>query len=270
MSRVLPLLLYVSLFICLSLSAFGQSNSDDSIEGTVVSSSRETLVVRSDDNQHHLFTLDRDTSRPRPLSVGARVRVNSVAAGEAGVRRATNITQLEAAQGAQSGPTAKQAAPPQEVTSLEREIQRQARRWHVGVRAGFGFDPELFMFGVHSQIGPIFSRNVSFRPSAEFDFGEVTDLIALNLEAVYRLPISQRQGRWSAYVGAGPSLNFIHQSFQGTGSGGRDINFGNFDYETGFNLLTGLQFRKGAFVEAKTALYSHPVPTFRLIVGYTF
>ena len=60
----------------------------------------------------------------------------------------------------------------------------KARRWRLGVRAGAAFDPELFMFGVHSQMGPIFSPRVFFRPSAEFAFGEVTDLIALNLEGV--------------------------------------------------------------------------------------
>ena len=43
-----------------------------------------------------------------------------------------------------------------------------------------------------------------FRPNAEFAFGELTDMVALNLEGAYRLPISFRHGRWSAYVGAGP------------------------------------------------------------------
>jgi hypothetical protein len=70
------------------------------------------------------------------------------------------------------------------------------------VRAGAALDPELFMFGVHTQIGPIFSRNVFFRPNAEFAFAEVTDLIALNLEAIYRLPITARGKTWSAYFGA--------------------------------------------------------------------
>ena len=122
------------------------------------------------------------------------------------------------------------------------------------------------MFGVHSQMGPIFRSDISFRPNAEFAFGEVTDLIALNLEAVYRLPLSARQGRWSAYVGGGPSMNFIHQNFEH----GRDIDFGNFDYETGLNVLTGIQFRKGTFFEVKTSLWSRPAPTMRLIFGYTF
>jgi hypothetical protein len=115
-------------------------------------------------------------------------------------------------------------------------------------------------------MGPIFNPNLSFRPNAEFAWGEVTDMISLNLEAVYRLPVTARHGRWSAYVGGGPSLNFIHQNFQG----GRDIDFGNFDYETGLNILSGLQFRKGTFFEVKTSLYSRPAPVMRLIFGYTF
>jgi hypothetical protein len=119
------------------------------------------------------------------------------------------------------------APPPKEVRDVEREIERQARRWQLGARIGAGLDPELFMLGVHAGIGPIFSRDFSFRPNAEFVFGELTDMVALNLEGAYRLPISFRHGRWSAYVGAGPGLNLIHQ-----GIGRRDIDFGNFDYDT--------------------------------------
>jgi hypothetical protein len=134
------------------------------------------------------------------------------------------------------------------------------------VRAGAAFDPELFMFGVHSQMGPIFSSRVFFRPNAEFAFGEVTDLIALNLEGVYRFPRSAERSNWSPYVGAGPALTFIHQNFEA----GRNIDFGNFDFDAGFNILLGMQSRRGTFVEAKTSLWSRPAPVFRLIVGYNF
>jgi hypothetical protein len=134
------------------------------------------------------------------------------------------------------------------------------------VEAGEGFDPELFMFGVQSQMGPIFHPRVLFRPNAEFAFGEVTDLIALNLEAVYRLSAGERRGDWTPFLGAGPALIFIHQSYQS----GRQIDFGNFDYETGFNVLAGMQSRRGTFIELKSSLYSGPAPKLRLIVGYTF
>ena len=83
------------------------------------------------------------------------------------------------------------------------------------------------MFGVQSQIGPIFHPRVQFRPNAEFAFGEVTDLVALNLEGVYRFSSDYRKGNWIPYIGAGPAMIFIHQNFQR----GRQIDFGNFDYE---------------------------------------
>ena len=245
-----------------------QGQNENTVEGTVVSSTRDTLVVKTDDNQFQLFTFDRDTVKPRSLPAGTRVRVVSTAGEEAGVRLASTITTLEAAPSAKG---AAQAQPiPPAVRDLERDIKRQARRWRLGVRAGVGLDPELILFGVHSQLGPIFHRDVFFRPNAEFAFGEVTDLIALNLEAIYRLPVSSRRGNWSAYLGAGPALTFLHQSFQSQAGQGRNIEFGNFDFDAGFNILTGVQFRRGTFFEVKTSLYSRPAPTLRLILGYNF
>ncbi len=245
-----------------------QGQNENTVEGTVVSSTRDTLVVKTDDNQFQLFTFDRDTVKPRSLPAGTRVRVVSTAGEEAGVRLASTITMLEAAPSAKG--TAQAQPIPPAVRDLERDIKRQARRWRLGVRAGVGLDPELILFGVHSQLGPIFHRDVFFRPNAEFAFGEVTDLIALNLEAIYRLPVSSRRGNWSAYLGAGPALTFLHQSFQSQVGQGRNIEFGNFDFDAGFNILTGVQFRRGIFFEVKTSLYSRPAPTLRLILGYKF
>jgi len=267
---VIPSPWFLLLMCALSLAAFGQDSASssqqngDTMEGTVISSSRQTMVVRSNDGQFHLFTFDRPATRPKSLAAGTRVRVVSASTDEAGVRRATEVTVLEAAS-TSNGPAPALAPPPQEVRDVEHEIERDVRRWRLGVRVGAGLDPELFMFGVHSQMGPIFSRNFFFRPNAEFDFGELTDFVGLNLEGAYRLPLSSRQGRWSTYLGAGPSLNFIHQGIDRS-----DIQFGNFDYQTGFNIFTGLQFRRGTFVEVKTSLWAHPVPTLRLIFGYTF
>lgn len=250
------------------------SRSTDAVEGTVVSTSRDTLVVRADDGDFHLFTYERG-ARPTALSQGARVRVTAGAPDENGTRAATNVAVLSAgsqSQSSGSGATATrdrgaQVAPvPDKVRDVESDIRREARRWRLGVRTGMAFNPELFMFGIHSQMGPIFHPRVQFRPSAEFDFGEVTDLIALNLEGVYRFSARYREGNWTPYVGAGPSLIFIHQNYQV----GRQIDFGNFDYETGFNVLAGVQSRRGAFVELKSSLYSGPAPRLRLIVGYTF
>jgi hypothetical protein len=265
--------------VCSLLTAFAlssvpvvsqESNSPqrqtETIEGTVVSSTRQTLVVRDDNDQFHLFVFNRDTTKPRSIPVGSRVRVESLPGEQEGTRLANTVTMLEAPKEQQGkAPTEAKPIPPK-VRNVEHEIKREARNWRVGVRAGAAFDPELFLFGVHSQMGPIFNSNVFFRPNAEFAFGEVTDLIALNLEGVYRWPTSSVRGNWVPYVGAGPNLTFIHQSFKG----GRDIEFGNFDFDVGFNVLLGMQNRRGTFVELKTSLYSRPAPVLRLIFGYNF
>jgi hypothetical protein len=275
-SRLCSLLIVCAL---LSWPAYSQQENSSSqaqdqaaVEGTVVASSHITFVVRSDDNQFHLFTFDRNTNRPQTLPVGTRVRVVSDQGGQEGARHATNVTVIEQAQSAgTASSSARDAAPiPPSVRNAENQIQREARRWRLGVRAGMGLDPELVLFGVHSQMGPIFSRNVFFRPNADFEWGEITDMVALNLEAVYRIPGTTRSGSWAPYVGAGPSLNFIHQSFQTQAGQGRNISFGNFDYETGFNILMGIQNRHGTFFEVKTSLYSAPAPVLRLILGYNF
>jgi hypothetical protein len=274
MSYGCSLLIALVCFPVLSIPAVSQDNttsaqtSDKStIEGTVASSTRQTFVVRTPDNQFQLFTFNRYTDKPQTLPVGTRIRVESRPSGDAGTRLAIRVTTLEAAPKDQQRATGTEAAPvPESVRNVESDIKRDAKRWRLGVRAGAAFDPELFMFGVHSQMGPIFSPRVFFRPSAEFAFGEVTDLIALNFEAVYRFPRSTERRDWSPYVGAGPAMTFIHQNFQA----GRNIDFGNFDYETGFNVLAGMQSRRGTFVEAKTSLWSRPAPVLRLIVGYNF
>lgn len=249
-----------------SCQSNSQADSDNSIEGTVVSTTRNTLVVRTDDNQFHLFTYDRDTVRARSLVRGARVRVTAGSGDENGTKVATGVTILEA-KSSDSGSARTQAAPvPPKIREIESDIKQESRRWRAGVRAGAAFDPELFMFGVQSQMGPIFHPRVLFRPNAEFAFGEVTDLVALNLEAIYRFSATARRGTWTPYVGGGPSLTFIHQNFEK----GRQIDFGNFDYETGVNILAGMQSRRGTFVELKTSLYSGPAPKLRLIFGYNF
>lgn len=275
MSRLSVLLVTFSL---LSLSAMSQEparpadrDNENTIEGTVVSSSRETMVVRTEDREFQLFVFDRYTTKPRALANGSRVRVVSVPSDEAGTRLARNVTTLEAGSAPQGGTATTQAAPvPPAVRELEDDIKRQARRWRLGVRAGAALDPELILFGVHSQMGPFFHRDVLFRPNAEFAFGEVTDLIALNFEAIYRLRGVARRATWYPYIGAGPAFTFLHQDFEREQGQGRDIDFGNFEYDAGFNILTGVQFRRGTFFEVKTSIYAQPAPTLRLIFGYNF
>ena len=230
-----------------------------SLVGTVVSVSRQTMVVRTEDNRFHLFVFDSDLVRPKGLTPGAHIRVVSTGTDESGVRLATGITVSEP----EAAP--EMARPPKEIRETQHEIEKLARRWQVGVRIGAGLDPELFLIGAHSAIGPIFSRDFYFRPNVEFAFGELTDMVAINLEGAYRLPINLRQGRWSAYAGAGIGLNFVHQGVDKS-----DVSFSNFDYQTGLNVFSGVRFRHGTSAEVKASLWATGVPTLRLIFGYTF
>ena len=187
-----------------------RAENDNTVEGTVVSATPNTLVVRTDDNQFQLFTYNRSALHAGTLSQGYRVRVTAGAADENGTRVASDITVLSAASASGTGAAedkGAQAAPvPEKIRDVESDIKRESRRWRMGVRAGAAFDPELFTFGIQSQMGPIFHPRVLFRPNAEFAFGEVTDLVALNLEAIYRFSSASRRGNWTPYLGAGPAM----------------------------------------------------------------
>jgi hypothetical protein len=156
---------------------------------------------------------------------------------------------------------------PAAISDLERSIQREVRRFQIGARTGLALDPELVLAGVHAQFATGLNRNVIFRPNLEFAFGELTTLFAINLEALYRLPVSSRQARWGAYVGAGPGINFLKQSLTRRD---RDVDFSDLDTDVSLNLFGGIQNRNGMFLEMKTSVYADPAPSLRLIVGFNF
>ncbi len=256
----------LAVLLMTAVPAFGQEE-ESTFTGTVSSTSRNTLTVRSSSGRYQLFVFDRGTTKPATIPIGSQVRVVWTAGDDPGVRAASEVTITSGATTTQAG-TAAPVVPP-EVRRLERDIERQARRYQVGVRAGVALDPELIMMGVHAQVGPFFSENIYFRPNVEFAFGEVTALFAISPEFVYRLPVSSRQGRWSTYVGIGPGFNFLHQNFERT-EGNKRIDFGDFHSDTGLNILGGVRYRSGMFAELKTTVYSEPAPTLRLIIGYNF
>ena len=68
----------------------------------------------------------------------------------------------------------------------------------------------------------------------------------------------------------GPIAEFHPPKLPDRSGQGRNISFDNFDYETGFNFLMGIQNRHGIFFEVKTSLYSEPAPVLRLILGRNF
>jgi hypothetical protein len=256
------------LTVLVTVTPPAMAQDETTITGTVASSSRNTLTVRNGNGQYQLFLVDRNTRKPATLPQGSGVRVTSTSSDEPGVRLASQITAVEPSAANQS--TADTTVVPPEIRRVERDIERQARRFQLGVRAGVALDPELVLIGAQVLIGPFFSQDVFFRPNVEFAYGEVTALFALNPEGIYRLPMSSRQGRWSTYVGVGPGFNLVHQNFERVDGTGKRIDFGDFHSDVGLNILGGIRYRSGMFAELKTSVYSDPSPTLRLMVGYTF
>jgi hypothetical protein len=251
--------------ICAAAPALRAQDSNTTT-ATVVSSSRNTVTVRNANGQYELYVFDSSASRPATLQNGSQVRITSTAGDEPGVRVISSITTVQAGQTA----AAPEPVISPEVRRIERDIERQARRFQTGVRAGFALDPELITVGVQSQIGPFFNRDVFFRPSVEFGWGEVTSLFALNPDIIYRLPLSSRTARWSTYVGGGPGFNFLHQNFERTDGSGKRIDFGDFHSDVALNILGGVRYRSGMFTEIRTSVYSDPSPTLRVVIGYNF
>lgn len=237
--------------------------------GSVVRSSRSTMVVRTDSGRHVLFTFDPDAERPQSVAVGTRVRVVS-RPGDDGIQVASYVAQdTESPDSSAIDRSYGGDDPvPDDIRRLERQVARQARRFRAGVRAGAGLDPEILTAGVHATMGPFFSDDVWFRPNAEFGFGEVTKMFAINLEGIYRLPVTSRQSQWMVYAGAGPGVNFISRNYEKAQSGERDIDFSDFDFEAGLNFLVGVERRSGMFLEFKASAYSSP--NVRFLVGYNF
>jgi hypothetical protein len=235
--------------------------------GAVVSSSTNTVTIMSAAGQYQLFVFNRDTRKPASLPVGTQVRVASSAGNEPGVRLANEITIVQATEAPRT--TDESSVVPSEIKRTERDIERELRRFQIGVRAGAALDPELVLLGVQGQIGPFFRSGVFFRPALDFGLGEVTAMFSINGDVIYRLPFAAAQDRWSTYLGAGIGINFVHQSFEGEEDGER-IDFGEFDSDTALNILAGVRRRGGMFLELKTSIYSDPSPTLRMTVGFTF
>ena len=247
-----------------------------SLQGTVVSAARATIVVKTADGIYQLFVLDHDTVRPQAIPLQSQVKVSFVPSSDPStppIADAVQITAPPPPKVAALTGEVPAAAPaedepvPASVRQLERAIQRQTGRYRLGVRAASALDPELFMFGAHTQLGPFFNENVFARPNLEIGFGELTTLLAFNFEGVYRLPLNERTARWSMYAGGGPALNFSHRNFVEETDRGK-IDFGDLDLDVGFNFLLGIQQREGMFLELKSSAYS--LPTIRFIVGYNF
>ena len=121
-----------------------------------------------------------------------------------------------------------------------------------GLRAGVSGDPDQFYFGGHFDTGFLLER-LSFRPNVEVGLGDDITTVAANFEFVYWFPLSGEP--WSIYTGGGPSLNVYEFN-------------DNTETEPGFNLLVGIQHRRGIFAEFKLGLIDSPEVKFG--IGFSF
>lgn len=125
-----------------------------------------------------------------------------------------------------------------------------------GVRAGATVDPDQFHFGAHYITDDLLDH-LHFRPNLEIGLGSNLTVVAANFEFAYRVRMPDTAA--SLYIGAGPALNiarFSNDNFSDTDSGG------------GFNILFGLEHRKGLFGELKVGTVDSP--ELKFTVGYTF
>jgi hypothetical protein len=167
---------------------------------------------------------------------------------------------------------------PADVQRLQAQIEREARRFRIGLNAGVALDPELISINGFTTFTPFLQqRGLMVRPNAELAFGEVTTLIALNVEGLYMLPGLRRSIRWAPYVGAGPNFTFSHRGVDEEDFiGDLDappvdddrFDFSQWDWNNGFNFIVGARNPSGTFFEMKGTAWG--VASIRLLGGFEF
>jgi hypothetical protein len=120
-----------------------------------------------------------------------------------------------------------------------------------GVRAGASVDPDQFYVGGHYETRALVER-LHFKPNLEVGFGDDVTAIGINLEFVYKFPLS---GPWTLYAGGGPALNIY--SFDDDS-----------DTDGGVNAMFGAETSQGLFFEVKVGAINSPDVKFG--VGYTW
>jgi hypothetical protein len=251
-------------FLFVTCPAAAQDSVQTTITGTVVSYTQQSLLIKDEGNRYRLFVFDRNTVRPGALTPGSGVRITSTQTEDPEVRLALLIAPAQSGATPASTTTAQPDIVPPPLLSTQRAIEREARKFHFGVQGGIALNPELVDIGIHAKFGPFFSRNLQFRPSIDFGYGEVTKLFAVNGDFLYNLS-PNRGARRSLYFGAGPQFNFAEQSVSGHG-----VDFSDFHYSNALNIILGIRFRSGLFTELKTSVYASPAPVLRMMAGYTF
>ena len=126
----------------------------------------------------------------------------------------------------------------------------------AGIRVGVSGGPGQFVIGGHIETRPVIDH-LTFRPNVHVGIGDDHTVLAFNFEFAYWIAVGQHP--WRVYVGGGPALvigSADEPHGEGTHVGG------------GFNLLLGLQHRRGLFTEIKGGFIDSPEVVFA--VGWVF
>ena len=261
-SLVAPIMASALFFTVTSFEAQAQTVSREATTtGVVVTVLKNSITVKTPDGKYSVFQVDKYTAKPANIAVGSEVRVTWTPSGNPDYQFAEDIIVIPPGQTAEA---AQQTNVPVAVQDTQKVIEKNFSKFRLGFQGGFGLSPELADIGMHAQFGPFFTRDVFFRPSFDFGWGQVTTMWALNGDVLFRPPFGPRGARWF-YFGGGPGFNFTEQSF-----GASNINFSNFNYDATLNLVAGMQWRTGMYTEIRTAVFSKQVPVVRFVVGYTF
>jgi hypothetical protein len=172
---------------------------------------------------------------------------------------------------------AQQSNLPAAAQDAEGAVERAVDRFRIGVIGGVAIDPEMIVVGAHGAFGPIFTPSVEFRPGIELGFGELTTMLAINLDVLYTLPGATSQTRWLPYIGAGPTFGFSHVSFgtddaDSVDAGGTTtrnrFDFSDTSLDGGVNFIAGARTQGKAFFELRATAGGSS--SLRLLAGFNF
>ena len=256
-------------------SAPATQNDQRQTVGTVSSSGRGSIVVRTDEGRFIVYTVDRRLVGVPRFEPGTRIRITTAADDDDPVPTALAVDRLPAREGLAQQPT---DPVPANVQRLTAQIERQARRFRAGVFRGAALDPELISVDAFATLTPWPQPRLAVRPSFELAFGELTTLIGLHLDVLYSLPGIRPSARWAPYVGAGPNFSFSHrgieeEEFLERGATDDDdddgrFDFSQYDWNNGFNFIVGARNPNGTFFELKATAYG--VANIRMLAGFEF
>lgn len=157
------------------------------------------------------------------------------------------------------------------------QAAREARKFGFGVVGGVGLDPEIIDVGAHATFGPVFKRDLLFRPGVEVGVGEITTVLSINLDFVYTFTGDREQSGLLPYIGVGPAFGLSHRGFStdetahvttSDNTTSNRFNFSDTDFNGGLNFIVGMRKTNGVFFEMRATAWG--VSNIRLLAGYNF